>query len=318
MECTEHSPKSPPRKNSQDSNSSINSGEVFFTTHTTDIVFVCTTNMATITTPPKSMDTPNEMVQGLLVALTHPTIIDTFRIMVKDAMSEILGEKLNKLEDSVTNMKADNDTQKINLNKLVAQVSHQQTELARQAALNTQLAARLATLETKIADQSTEIVNQAACSKQQTVITQSGKVNNVVISGIAETTDEDVAQITQTLADKVSVKLGAFTAKRIGKVVPDKTRPILVVLNTCWDKRKLYATRTMLKDNGYPNTYINEDLTTTQGELFFHARKAKVQGCVKSTWTENGVVFLKLNHAEQATVVSSINRLKELIPNYHI
>jgi hypothetical protein len=105
-------------------------------------------------------------------------------------------------------------------------------------------------------------------------------------------------------------------AKRVGKANPDKGRLILVSCDSHWDKRKLYEARTTLKENGYPNTFINEDLTPKQGELFFHSRQAKRKGLLKTTWTENGIVHVKLPDCDQAIILSSLERLHELVPQY--
>ena len=136
-----------------------------------------------------------------------------------------------------------------------------------------------------------------------------GKTNNLVVSGIAETADEDPMSLISTLAKNTDTTMGNFTATRIGKVRADKGRPILVTCQSHWDKRRLYAARLLLRTKGYENTFINEDLTPKQGELFYHTRKAKLQKLIHTSWTENGTVY-------KAVMVSSTECLKELVPMY--
>jgi hypothetical protein len=183
---------------------------------------------------------------------------------------------------------------------------------AREAALE----AKVQVLDTKISNQQNVLTNQIVSTEQRSIMVQSGKANNIIISGIEETLNEKPADIVAKLATDIAVKLGSYTAKRIGKTKTNKIRPILVVCDTYWDKRKLYGARTTLKDKGYTNVYINEDLPPTQGEIFYHARQAKNQKLIKSTWSENGTIQIKPLDTEQALPVSSLDKLKELIPDY--
>ena len=185
---------------------------------------------------------------------------------------------------------------------------------ARFSALET----RVAALEAKLLTQENKLQNQIVSTRQQSIMSENGKMNNLVVSGIAESPEENPAELVSKLASATSTKLGGFTATRVGKPKSDKGRPILVVCESHWDKRKLYDTRTTLKDHGYENVYINEDLTPKQSELFFHARKAKNQKLIHTTWTDNGAISIRTRQGVQAIKVSSIEALKSLVPDYNM
>jgi TolA-binding protein len=218
--------------------------------------------------------------------------------LMKSALCEEFGTKVNALEEKVS-----------------ALIERVQTLEASKATMT----AQLQTLEAKqpaLADQVQTLEARQSSTQQRTIMAQSGKANNVLLSGVAETPDEAPAAIIKKLAADINIKLGAYTARRVGKPRPNKTRPILVSCDMYWDKRRLYAARTTLKDCGYENTYINEDLPPRQGELYFHARQAKNQKLATSTWTDHGVVFIKLRSEDQAVQVSSLDNLKHLIKDY--
>jgi hypothetical protein len=220
--------------------------------------------------------------------------------LMKTALCEEFGIKVTALEGRVT-----------------ALVGHVQTL----EASHTVMAERIQTLEAKqpaLANQVQTLEARQTSTQQRTIMAQSGKANNVLINGIAETTDESPEALVKNMATAINVKLGAFTAKRIGKVADNKTRSILVCCNTYWDKRKLYAARTTLQDNNYADVYINEDLPSKQAELFFRARQARKQKLIKSAWTENGLITIRIAEGGQALTIGSIEKLTELVPEYTI
>ena len=233
------------------------------------------------TTPAAQAETSTK--HQLLEALRDPEVIATLVSLLKAALIEDLGEKYDGLEARVAIMEA----------KLNAQ-------------------------EVKLNSQEAELRNQPGPALPPPTPRFSDKSNNLVLTGVAETQNEIPADLVSALATSTSTKLGNFVAKRIGKVVANKTRAILVTCESHWDKRKLFAARTQLKECGYENTYLNEDLTPRQGEIFFHARNAKKQSLIKSSWTDNGTVWVKPLVGDQPFQVSSLEHLKTLLPNYTV
>ena len=133
------------------------------------------------------------------------------------------------------------------------------------------------------------------------------RLNNIVISGVDESTNEDLQKKIKDIATAVDCELDAFKAKRIGKKSESNPKPrqILVELGNHWDRKKLYAARSKLttytvEENAvstkpYKKVYFNEDLDKQQASLFYKGRLAKKNGSIKSIWTFGcQVYFAKL------------------------
>lgn len=173
---------------------------------------------------------------------------------------------------------------------------------------------RVAALErtTKILQK--ELAEEKAKAKEVNVLAQSGKINNLIIAGIEEKEQDSPTDSIKEIVNKLNMNVGAFTAERVGKSIQGKPRPILVKCQNVWDRRKLYAARVNLRSKGFNRVFINEDLTKTQAELFYHARMAKAQKQIKNAWTMNGSIFIK--QADQPQLISSVDELKAVLPGY--
>ena len=135
----------------------------------------------------------------------------------------------------------------------------------------------------------------------------SGKLNNVIINGFEESESEDLQEKINVFTNQIECQIGSFKARRIGKKLENrKSRLVLVELTSVWDKRKLMASRMSLREKGFPDMYFNEDLTKDQAGIFYQARQAK-KTCpnIKSAWTENGVVLLRIEGRAQPIAVNN-------------
>jgi hypothetical protein len=115
------------------------------------------------------------------------------------------------------------------------------------------------------------------------------------------------------MTNKIDVKMGQYTASRIGKNAGK--RPIKICCTSYWDKRKIFAKRTSLKEAGYNNVFVNEDLSKGQAEVFFHSRKAKQQKLIQTTWTQNGSIYVKMA-TNDIQLIPTLERLRQLVPLY--
>ena len=150
---------------------------------------------------------------------------------------------------------------------------------------------------------------------QQDMLT-TGRHNNLVISGLEEKTNENISEIVTEITTKLNLSIGAFQAKRIGrKKDNNKPRPVLASFDSHWDRRKLFASRIQLRSNGYPNVFINEDLTKKQTELFFLTRMVQKEKLVKNTWTLNGSISVRTNDGTEF-VVADVAALKKIAPGF--
>ena len=181
----------------------------------------------------------------------------------------------------------------------------------------------LAQLRTKVVVMEKELVEFRAqtANKEKlaaSINALSDRRNNVVITGITEgDTEEKCEEEIKSFADKIGCTLGSLTARRLGKKREDgQPRSVLVQLASFWDKRKLMATRMSLRAAGFEKVFINEDLTKDQASLFFEARQArKTNDNIKSTWTENGIIYIRVVGQPSPQQISSKEELAPFLNN---
>jgi hypothetical protein len=172
------------------------------------------------------------------------------------------------------------------------------------------LLSRIEELEAQILKSNQELKDEKTRSHDSESMLHSGKGNNLILSGLPTPSDSTPAEFITNLADVMNIRIGPFSTKTIGR-----NNSILIHFESVWDKRKLYAARLKLKDHGFENLFISEDLLKTQSEIFFHCRQARKMNLVQSTWSFNGSVYLK--QAEGGgLIVSSLERLHTLVPLY--
>ena len=141
-----------------------------------------------------------------------------------------------------------------------------------------------------------------------------GRMNNIVISGIKENQDENLKAKLDELAADLNCELSSFKARRLGKPKEDatKSRQILLELSSNWEKRKLYAARTKLKNHSKSSlnsVFFNEDLDKSSSELYYKARQAKKSNKIKSVWTYGCQVFFTNLGSEQPILLNLANQL---------
>ena len=141
------------------------------------------------------------------------------------------------------------------------------------------------------------------------------RMNNIVISGIKEDRDEDLKAKLDELATDLNCELSNFKARRLGKVKEGdnpKPRQILLELSSNWEKRKMHAARSKLKNHdktSLQSVYFNEDLDKSSSELYYKARMAKKQRKIKSVWTFGCQVYFTLLGTEQPILLNNASQL---------
>ena len=223
-----------------------------------------------------------------------PNHISMIQSQGNDDLRSLLGEFTSRIEE--TQRKIDANTSKIvdNTNKL------QSAELKIKQ-LQQQLAATSAT-------------SNPSSSFNPAIL---GRMNNIVVSGIVESQGEDLIAKLKDISSKLNCELSQFKARRLGKVKSQqndantpKPRAVLVELSSNWEKRKLYAARTKLKNTtDYSQVFFNEDLDKNSSELFYKARQAKKMHKIKSIWTYGCQVFFTNLGSELPILLTSPSQL---------
>ena len=141
------------------------------------------------------------------------------------------------------------------------------------------------------------------------------RMNNIVISGIKEDRDEDLKAKLNELATDLNCELSSFKARRLGKVKEGsnpKPRQILLELSSNWEKGKMHAARSKLKNHdktSLQSVYFNEDLDKSSSELYYKARMAKKQRKIKSVWTFGCQVYFTELGTDQPILLSNASQL---------
>ena len=119
-------------------------------------------------------------------------------------------------------------------------------------------------------------------------------------------------------AKKVIKDLGITLSGLINVTpVPNQKKDTVKVEFSChWDKSSTYRERVKLIKKGHKGVFMNEVLNSSQGKLFFLTRCAKRQGLIKSTWTQDGNIFVskEVDGEQQMAEVKSQDHLLQLVP----
>lgn len=152
--------------------------------------------------------------------------------------------------------------------------------------------------------------------------------DNIVLKGIPEVDGSKqleelvrkvLKHITLHIYDDLDDKI--LSIKRIGVVVADKTRPVIVRLISSSVKRDIIKSKRSYELNASMFTlgcmpvgsstqkiYIDEHLTKSNFALYMQARALRKSG-VKYVWTHNGCTFIKITNDSKAVRIRHLDDL---------
>ena len=149
---------------------------------------------------------------------------------------------------------------------------------------------------------------------------QYSRRNSIRISGIEETSSEDITEKVINLINndiKVDPPITTNEIDRLHRVGPTRNgsvRPVLVKFATYRTKNKVMRNRRNLKpsssaiskgkDSVQQKIFVNEDLTKKRVNLLWQARQLKRNGKLQDCWTWDGSVLVKNNVAKIIPVSS--------------
>ena len=149
---------------------------------------------------------------------------------------------------------------------------------------------------------------------------QFNRRNFVRISGVPESSNidntEDTTEVVVNLMAKTGVQIATTDVEqsyRIGKRnKQDKTvkRPIIVKFTNYATKKLSLKSKKKLPKG----VYINDDLTKNRSTVAYRARCLVKSRAAKSTWTDDGKIFL-IDNADVRHIVTTENTLDELKKN---
>ena len=135
---------------------------------------------------------------------------------------------------------------------------------------------------------------------------------------------ENVCSLAQSI--DVNLKLEDIDrSHRIGKPVSiedgRKPRDIIVKFVSYRKRAQFYKARVLTKSRGYRGVFINEHLTKARAKLLYEARRRVTSKQIKSAWSTDGSVFIKLKDTNpesnfDGTVkrITSVSDLPAFVP----
>ena len=143
-----------------------------------------------------------------------------------------------------------------------------------------------------------------ALEQNQDAADQYSRRNSLRVSGVKEVPGENTDNIILDMARALGADLTLSEIDRSHRVGPktstsgltsSRPRDIIVKFDTYRSRQKLYSNRTKARKCGYPNHYINEDLTRRRSDLLYRCRSLKNKGLIRDVWTSDGRVLVKDN-----------------------
>ncbi|KAL4222883.1 hypothetical protein ACF0H5_018923 [Mactra antiquata] len=182
------------------------------------------------------------------------------------------------------------------------------------AKLNDQLLEKINSLEGENEDLRCRI---SALELEQDRANQYSRRNNLRITGVPESGDENTDDIILDIAQSIGANLSINEidrSHRIGKA-SDKVdwrgrpipREIIVKLTSYRSRQKLYSKRHQLKSGSYSNCFINEDLTLRRSSLLYKARQLKRCGDIVDSWSSDGNILVKTSNNKVHVISSETN-----------
>ena len=146
------------------------------------------------------------------------------------------------------------------------------------------------------------------------------------IDGVRETegenTDDKVIELAR-LAGVTLEKTDIDRSHRIGEKKGGRERPIIVRLESFSKRQELYGARRNLRNDDVPssevfgaqslkNVFVSDNLTKSNQETMYHARKMKKEGKIHAAWTDVGRMKIRLTERGQTKIIRSTEHLYEI------
>lgn len=240
----------------------------------------------------KSMKDQSECIMGLKFELV--TLRDKYKsLQLQDEKTASINVTLkkqsqciNKLRDEIKNLKQEKN------------ILHQK---------NLKLQASIDSLEVQNSS-----VNEKLDDIESNVdeIEQNKLNNSLRIIGVEEVVDDE--QYIMNIAERIGIKVEKASIAdtyRLGKKNTEKKRDLIVTFKDVKLRELMYKRRKELIPEGI---YLNEHLTPTRSELFYHARMLRKKDVILSTWTQKGNILVHLTKDTEPIHIRTLKNLKEL------
>jgi hypothetical protein len=244
----------------------------------------------------KKLSTTDSSVEDITAAflsvLDNDDVITKIATVLSTSINLILTEKINPLITKLDTVIAEHKN-------LLSKVNKIDQENAKLKQLNDGLQTTVESLSVKVS-----------------LLEQSARKNNIVITGVAETyaerttaaadgeipvvddtRDDTVAKVCAVLKETCNVNVSAADILTATRLQSKHTgpRPLLVSFHSSSVRATVIRARRPKQQLKYQGTpiYINDHLTKYTADLAYKARMLVKQREAHSTWVRNGLVFIK-------------------------
>ena len=190
----------------------------------------------------------------------------------------------------------------------------------------------------KLSDENKKLINEVNANKQYLEeLDRQHRGANLIIRGVPEqsmaeraSTDggeaalpnESHTSVENTVIEFARRELNVnienkdiVAAYRTRKNAKEKIRPILIRFANLKIRGEILRTRKELKDKQNNTIYISEQLTKYASDLFYKTRKLVKNNIIQSTWTRNGLVYIRKSSNGDPLLIRSDNDLPKSAPS---
>ena len=153
---------------------------------------------------------------------------------------------------------------------------------------------------------------------------QCDRWNNLILSGIPDSvSDDDIEKTVTAILSDIDVQVTVNDVEachRIGQSDKNKSKKTIIRFVDRKHCRKILENKKELASSDFSKynfpvstkTFANENLTFKNETLAFHGRKLKREGHIFSSYTRNGVVFIKKSERSKPIKIPSLKTFYDL------
>jgi len=178
----------------------------------------------------------------------------------------------------------------------------------------------------ELKSENTNMKKQIVELKQDIVdLKQYSRRCNLEISNLPESDSEDLKQVMSNIQDLADINFvdNISALHRVPSFNKEKPKPIICQLNNKSLRDSLLKKLRSIKISArqvnprFPDlpVYFNEHLAPEIKNLFFHARKAKIELKFKFCWTRDGKIFLRKDESSKIYRINSLDDLNVPMSN---
>ena len=166
-----------------------------------------------------------------------------------------------------------------------------------------------------------------ATKQKMNELEQYSRRNCLIISGLPESSGEDVSKLVKQLCRAAGVDIDTIdidAAHRLGKPTKSKPRNVIVKFTTFVKRQQLYAARKQLRSAEPPadsvlsravldGCFVSEQLTAQNATTMYAARQMRAKDKLCHTWTDGCRMKVRVTERAPTRVIGCIEDLIKIV-----